>query len=222
MFHYDKGIKINGAALWLDAERRVEFCCVSHAHLDHARKHDLVIATEQTVTFLKQRLGKSKTVTLRYEEPYEFDGCKITLFPAGHILGSAQTLVETNGARLLYSGDFNMDDNVAAEPIKIPQSDVLIMECTFGKPQYRFPPRKQTEKKLVEFVSETLKQHAVPVVIGYVLGKSQEAMKILGEAGFEMSVHGSIARLAETYERYGIQLGRWHRYHKDEIAGKVL
>lgn len=222
MFFYEKGIRINSTALWLDAQKSVEFCCVSHAHLDHAKKHEFIIATDKTLSFLKQRIGHSKSVAVDFEEPYEFDGCKITLFPASHILGSAQILVEVDGFRLLYSGDFNLEKSVAAEAVKIPESDILIMECTFGKPFYRFPPRKDIEEKLIEFVDQAFKEKAVPVVIGYALGKSQEAMKILGDAGFEMSVHGSIARLAKTYEEFGIGLGKWQKYKKDEISGKVL
>ena len=222
IFHYDKGIKIIGSQLWLDAHRSVEFCCVSHAHLDHAKKHGKVIATPETLFFLNQRIGKTGSVKLGYEEPCEFEGCKVTLFPAGHILGSAQTLVEVNGLRLLYSGDFNMRESAAAEPIIIPESDILIMECTFGKPIYKFPSRKQIEEQLISFVEKSIEDGFVPVVIGYVLGKSQEAMKILGDAGFEMSVHGSIARLAKTYEAFGIKLGKWDRYKKDELEGKVV
>ncbi len=159
---------------------------------------------------------------MHYEESYELDGCIVTLFPAGHILGSAQTLVEVGGMRLLYSGDFNIEETAAAEMIKIPESDILIMECTFGRPVYRFPPRKQVEEQLIDFTKNSLKEGCVPVVIGYVLGKAQEAMKILGDAGFEMSVHGSIARLAKTYETFGIKLGKWDRYKKEEVKGKVV
>ena len=158
IFQYDKGIKITGSGLWLDAHRSVDFCCVSHAHLDHVKKHRKVVATPETLFFLKQRIGKTQSVKLNYEQPFEFDGCKLTLFPAGHILGSAQMLVEVEGLRLLYSGDFNMEDTAAAEMIKIPESDVLIMECTFGRPFYRFPPRKQVEEQLIQFVQKPM-QH---------------------------------------------------------------
>ncbi len=146
----------------------------------------------------------------------------MTLFPAGHILGSAQTLVEVNGFRLLYSGDFNMGESAAAEPSKNPERELVSMECTFGTTIYKFPTSKHIEEQLIFFVEKSIADGFVPVVIGYILCKSQEAMKILGDAGFEMSVHGSIARLAETYEAFGIKLGKWDRYKKDELEGKVV
>jgi Cft2 family RNA processing exonuclease len=222
MFNYDKGIKLNGSSLWLDAERIVELCYVSHGHLDHARKHRQIVATQPTIEFFKTRVGHSNFISLEFRKPLEMGDTKITLFPAGHILGSSQVLVEANGCRLLYSGDFNLKNSATAEAIEIPQSDVLIMECTFGRPFYRFPERDLVEEQLLEFVDESIRAGATPVVIGYALGKSQDAMKVIGKAGFKMSVHGSVARLATIYEKHGISFGNWQKYNKNELEGKVL
>lgn len=222
MFQYNKGIKLNGSSLWLDAQKSVDISCVSHGHLDHAKKHRRVLASEPTILFLNTRVGHSHFSHLPFRTPFEYEGLNITLFPAGHILGSAQILVEVDGWRLLYSGDFNLQVSATAEPIDIPQSDVLIMECTYGRPFYRFPERRLVEEQLLEFVEKTLRAGATPVVIGYALGKSQEAMKILGDAGYQLSVHGSVARLANIYERFGVRFGRWQKYKKDDLEGKVL
>ncbi len=222
MFVFDKGLKIDGAQLWVDAKKRVETCVISHAHMDHARKHQRIIATDKTLRFLQKRIGKTQSLTLTYGLPHAFDTCSVTLYPAGHILGSAQVLIERNGSRLLYSGDFNTRTSAVSEPIEIPESDVLIVESTFGRPIYRFLPRAQVEQQLVDFVYDTLRAGAVPVVAGYVLGKSQEAMKILGDAGFELSVHGSVAALARIYEDFGYDFGRWQKYRRTEVEGKVL
>ncbi len=223
MFYYDKGIRINGSSLWIDSVRPVTSCVVSHAHMDHARRHQLAFATPATLALMKKRVGKSRTpVPLEYKDTKEFEELKITLFPAGHILGSAQVLVEKNGQRLLYSGDFAMEKAGTATQIEIPESDVLIMECSFGRPRYRFPPREVVAQQLVEFAGGTLAAGATPVVAGYALGKTQEAMKILGDAGFDLSVHGEVAALARVYEHFGVRFGAWHKYHKDEVADKVL
>ncbi|MFQ5652550.1 MAG: MBL fold metallo-hydrolase [bacterium] len=222
MFLCQNGLKIAATPLWLDASRRVDTCVVSHAHLDHAKKHQRILATDKTLRILKKRIGKTRTIELDYRQPYTFDNCTVTLFPAGHILGSAQVLVERDGVRLLYSGDFNLERSLTAESIEIPESDILIMESTYGKPDYRFPPRQQVEQQLIDFAQQALQQQTVPVVVGYVLGKSQEAMKILSDAGFELSVHGSVAALARIYEAFGVEFGRWQPYKKDEVEGKVL
>ncbi|MFQ5865686.1 MAG: MBL fold metallo-hydrolase RNA specificity domain-containing protein [bacterium] len=222
MFHFNKGIKINGTSLWLDAQKSVEVCCVSHGHLDHAKKHQQTIATNKTIRIIDHRAGRTRALGLEYHEPLEYDDCCITLFPAGHILGSAQIMVEADGFRLLYSGDFNMQNGATTEPIEIPESDILIMECTFGKPQYRFPKTKVLEEQLLGFVNTALKEGAVPVVVGYALGKAQEAMKILGDAGYQLSVHRTIAQLAEIYEEFEIMFGDWEKHSKDRVDGKVL
>ncbi|HEX9653872.1 MAG TPA: MBL fold metallo-hydrolase [bacterium] len=222
MFHFDKGIKLNGSSLWLDAQKSVDVCCVSHGHMDHAKKHRRILASPPTIQFFNTRIGKSNALPLEFKRALEFEGFKITLYPAGHIMGSSQILVEVDGCRLLYSGDFNLNNSATAEPIEIPQSDILIMECTYGQPFYRFPDRRLVEEQLLEFVEGTLHAGATPVVIGYALGKAQEAMKVLGDAGYPMSVHGSVARLARIYEQFGVRFGSWEKYKKDELDGKVL
>ncbi len=222
MFDYHHGIKINGTHLWLDAKKVVDFCCISHGHMDHVFRHKKMIATPATLEFAHLRVGKTDSVALNYSQPYEIKDARITLYPAGHILGSAQVLVEMDGLRLLYSGDFNLDASPAAEAIEIPNCDILIMECTFGKPFYRFPPRHQVEEQLINWVQKTLRQDKVPVVVGYVLGKAQEAMKILGEAGFELSVHGSVKQFARIYEQFGIHFGHWEKFNAQNLEGKVV
>lgn len=223
MFIYEKGIRLNGTALWLDASKRVESCVVSHGHMDHARKHQLILATEKTLHILKYRIGKTRSTPLVFGQPVEVQGATVTLFPAGHILGSAQVLIEMNGRRLLYSGDFNIDGSSTAESIEVPESDILIMECTFGRPHYRFPERELLQHRLLTFVEQTLNRGQTPVVVAYALGKSQEAMKIIGDAGYKMAVHHSIAQMASVYEKYDVQLGDWQKLQKNDIAaGQVL
>ncbi len=222
MFTLDKGIKLNGASLWLDSTRRVENCVVSHAHMDHARKHKLTIATPATLAILEKRIGNRRTVSLDYREPFEFDTLQITLFPAGHILGSAQVLVENSRRRLLYSGDFALNPAMTAEAIDVPESETLIMECTFGRERYRFPNREVVIDQLCGFVDKALAAKMTPVVVGYALGKSQEVMKILGDAGYRLSVHGSVARLAHVYQKHGVTFQPWERFNRHELEGKVV
>jgi len=222
MFSYDKNLKITGAPLWLDATRRVDTCVVSHAHMDHARKHGLTLATPATLALLEKRIGLKRSASLNYGEPYEFGDTNITLFPAGHILGSAQVLVENHGHRLLYSGDFALVKALTAEPIQIPESETLIMESTFGQPRYRLPDRARVIQHLVDFVDAALSTRATPVVAGYALGKTQEVMKILGDAGYRLSVHGSVARLARVYEKFDVAFQPWEMFNRHDLEGKVV
>jgi len=223
MFEYRRGIRITGTGLWLDAERVVDLSCVSHAHMDHVRNHKHIVATAPTIRFAAQRIGKSQATVLGFGEQRELaPGCHVTLIPAGHILGSAQVLVEKDGHRLLYTGDFKVQPNLTAERLEVVEADVLIMESTFGDPRYRFPKRGDVVDRLIDFVDRAFRDRCVPVVAGYALGKAQEAMKILADAGFRLAVHGSVLALAKTYVEHGIDFGDMVKYDRDHLAGRVL
>jgi len=218
----NKGIRITNTSLWLDANRKVPFSFISHAHADHIKKHEKIIATPETISFYEHRCKKVENIPLKYRTPYQLDGATIELFPSGHILGAAQILVIKDNMRLVYSGDINPGKSATAEPMEIREADILIMECTFGLPQYKFPQRWQAIKKLVIFVERCFKQGVVPVVLSYSLGKSQEVMKILGDLNFEMSVHSSIYDIARIYEKHGITFKNWKLYNGEDLRNRVM
>src|SRR5438045_2746358 len=117
---------------------------ISHAHSDHVAAHREVILSAPTARLMRDRvLGERQENVLKFGEPRSFSGTseqfKLTLLPAGHIFGSAMGLVETDGQTLLYTGDFKLRPGLSAE-VGTPQpADVLVMETTYGRPQYVFP-----------------------------------------------------------------------------------
>jgi len=206
MFSYEtRGIRLNQSDFWLDAHRKVEFSFVSHGHSDHVVNHNAILATPATAKFHILRGKTSRTVTLEYGEQYILDDLEIELFPAGHILGSAMIRVTRAGVSLLYTGDFKMKSSLTAEAIKIPLADILIMESTFGSPEYVISDDPQyLAGDLLDFVHSTLRSGYSPVVLAYGLGKAQEAMKILGGAGLPVRVHKSAWRFVPVYQENGI------------------
>lgn len=206
MFTYDqKGIQIEGRELWLDALRKVSFSFVSHGHTDHLKNHVRILATPATARFHALRARKAEVVPLRFGETLEFEGMRIRLYPAGHILGSAMIHIEHQGASLLYSGDFKLRPSATCEPIEVPQADILITESTYGHPHYVVErSREQLIGELVDFISDAICRGQTPVVMAYTLGKSQEAMKILGDLGFSVRVHPGIWQIAEVYRDFGV------------------
>ncbi len=224
MFTFDKGIRLKDRPLWIDASNGVAQCCVSHGHSDHIRRHKLTYATPATASFIRRRLGDIPIQEMDFDQPFEIGPYSITFLPAGHILGSAQVYVQQeNGSSLLYSGDFKLDTGRTAEPLRVQQADILIMECTFGYPKYRFPAREELEQRLCRFVEDALENGRYPLVYGYALGKAQEAMKILADRGFSLAVHGSVLHMAEVYSRHGIDFGHVTRFRKnDDHRGKVI
>jgi len=216
--------------LWLDAhEPRTdkERVFVSHAHSDHIADHREVILTPPTAQLMDERLpGERVQHVLPFAQVRDFDfdgaGFKITLLPAGHIFGSAMALIESAGESLLYTGDFKLRRGLSAEPCKPQHADILIMETTFGRSQYVFPPTEDVLKSVIRFCREALDNDETPVLLGYSLGKSQELLCSLGEAGFPLMLHGTIFRLTKIYERFGQCFPGYERYDSGSARGKVL
>jgi DNA ligase-1 len=127
-----------------------------------------------------------------------------------------------DGESLLYTGDFKLRPGRSAEPAEWCQAETLIMETTYGLPQYRFPPTDDVVRQIVEFCHETLDQQAVPVLLGYSLGKAQEILCSLTGAGLKPMLHGSVYAMTRIYEQGGQSFCEYERYSPNEVAGKVL
>ncbi len=224
MFVYDKAIRLLHSKVTFDAQRRSEICCISHAHSDHIRLHDLVYATAPTLAFMQARLGKKlRAQIVTFDQPIALDGYRISFHPAGHIFGSAQILAEREDQRLLYTGDFKLEESTTVEAFQWQPCDLLIMECTFGRPQYRFPPRVELVERLCEWAAKTLRGNSVPVIHAYALGKAQEAMKILADRGFAIIAHRAVMPFVKIYEKFGHHFGEVELLRSTTpVAGKVI
>lgn len=209
--------------LWIDASGGRERCYVSHGHSDHARRHDLVIATPQSAAICRSRLGEDLSVEAHaYGAPFTIGEARLTLFPAGHVLGSSQLLIECERGRFVYTGDFKLDEPLTCAAAQVERCDTLLMECTFGQPRYVFPPRDQVCAALIDWVRDALENGATPVIYAYALGKAQEAMAILGGAGFPLMVHGAVDKLARVYRELGVALPAYACYQAGATDGHVV
>lgn len=220
---YDRGVYLPGQDLWLDPWDAKRLAFVSHAHSDHIAPHEEIIVSERTARLMQARLPGTRTEhVLRFGEARTVRDVDVTLLPAGHIFGSAQILISVNGETLLYTGDFKLRPGKSAEPAEWRQADTLIMETTFGRPRYRFPPTEQVIGKIVEFCRETLDDGAVPVLLGYSLGKAQEILCSLDGAGLTPMLHGSVYKMTRIYQQFGQSFCNYLRYKAGDVAGKVL
>jgi putative mRNA 3-end processing factor len=203
MIEINNGIHIEGTQLWLDSQEPRELCCISHGHVDHLGSHEKIIATAPTVDFYESRMHPTHAIKLEYSRPYDLGKVNVTLYPSGHILGAAQILVRHKNARILYSGDINLRPSLTAEPIEIVSADILIMEATYGRPDYLFPDRDLVISQICSSIEAALDDGKVPVVVAYSLGKGQEIAKILHAKGYRLYAHNTIFDLAHIYQRYG-------------------
>ncbi|HEX9400950.1 MAG TPA: MBL fold metallo-hydrolase [Anaeromyxobacter sp.] len=202
-------MKVAGSSLHLDARRRVECAFVSHAHGDHIGRHDRTIATPATLSLMRHRLGESKrrkteALPASFRAPFGLGELTLELYPAGHVLGSAQLRVVRNGLAIGYTGDLCTEPTHAAEGAEVMPCDVLVLESTFGHPRYVFPPKAETLAAVRRFVDGAIAEGATPVLLGYALGKAQEILKFLADAGYRCAVHPVAHGVNQVYEAHGV------------------
>ena len=220
---YDRGVYLPQHDLWLDAWEPKRFAFVSHAHSDHIAPHQEIILSERTAKLMQARMpGTRLEHILPFGEQRRVHDVDLTLLPAGHIFGSAQLFLSTGNETLLYTGDFKLRRGKSAEPAEWRRANTLIMETTFGLPRYQFPPTETVIDQIVAFCREALAENAVPVLLGYSLGKAQEILCSLDGASLSPMLHGSVFQMTRIYEQFGQSFCKYVRYNKNEIRGKVL
>ena len=220
---YDHGVYLPAHDLWLDPWEAKRFAFVSHAHSDHIAPHEEMILSERTARLMQTRMpGRRVEHVLPFGEQVRVHDVDLILLPAGHIFGSAQLFLTSEDKTLLYTGDFKLRHGKSAEPAEWRAADTLIMETTFGLPRYQFPPTEKVIEQIVAFCRDTIEDGAVPVLLGYSLGKAQEILCSLDGAGLTPMLHGSVFQMTRIYEQFGQSFCNYVRYNKNDVAGKVL
>ena len=222
------GIFLPTIDLWLDSTEPVSATWISHGHSDHARgAHGRVFGTAETLRFYRMRLNAGPDrdpdcCAVEYGDSWDHNGARLTAYPAGHILGAAQLLIEWRGERLVYTGDIKLREPLCGPITEIIACDRLIVESTFGLPIYRFLECDAARERIVAAARECLDDGITPVFIGYALGRGQEIVQVLCEAGIPTAVHGAIARFIPAYEEAGYAFPGWTPYESKATEGKAL
>jgi putative mRNA 3-end processing factor len=195
----------------IDPTRPVERAVITHAHSDHARAgHGAVLATQETLDLMRLRCGENfarSTQALAYGESVNLDGARITLHPAGHVLGSAQVAVEANGLRAVASGDYKNVADPTCAPFELVRCDLFITEATFALPVFRHGDPDAEIAKLLHSVA--LFPERAHLVGAYSLGKAQRVIALLRKAGYQAPIylHGAMQSITDYYIKRGIPLG---------------
>jgi putative mRNA 3-end processing factor len=197
----------------IDPAQPVPAAVISHAHADHAISgNGQVFATEATLAFMQLRYGKNAGRLLQpvaYKQPFFIRDIKITFIPAGHMLGSAQVLMEYNGVKYLYTGDYKLQADTTCEPIEWVKADVLITESTFADPAVIHPDPVAEVKKLNDI--------KINILLGaYGLGKSQRLIKMINEHAPQkkIMVHHRIMSINAVYQKLGFPPGNYQLYSR--------
>jgi putative mRNA 3-end processing factor len=196
---------------FIDPLRPAARAVITHGHSDHARPgHTEVFCTPATAAILRARLGAraaGRLHTLRYGETARIGEVDVTLHPAGHVLGSAQALLQWRGLRIVFSGDYKREPDPTCAPFEPVRCHVFITEATFGLPVFRRPPPRDEIDRLR--ASMSCARHRWHVIGAYALGKAQRLIAELRAAGDDRAIlmHGAAMKICELYENFGINLG---------------
>ena len=213
----------------IDPTRPVKRAVITHAHSDHARAgHGAVLATPETLAIMRLRLGAGLDAAIqetRYGETVRIGDASIWLAPAGHVLGSAQVVVESGGMRVVVSGDYKRRPDPTCPPFEPVPCDVFVTEATFGLPVFRHPPVEEEIGRLLHSV-EVFPERAHLVGV-YALGKAQRVIAVLREVGWDRPIylHGALRPLCDLYEQFGVALGDLRpatEAAKAEMQGQIV
>ena len=184
-----RGIHLPDIDLWLDCTEDCWNTWMSHAHSDHAHGlHGRIFGTPETLGIYRERVPIPpdecpECTEMPFGQEVEYHDARLTAFPASHILGAAQLLIEYKEERLIYTGDIKLRDPLCGVSTEVVACDRLIVESTFGLPIYRFLSREQARDRITAFARECLAEGVTPVFVGYPLGRGQEIVHVLCDDG---------------------------------------
>jgi putative mRNA 3-end processing factor len=222
------GLCCRAGGFYIDPLQPVDRALVTHAHSDHARPgHHRVLATAETLDLMRLRYGEDFAGTaqpIAYGAKLDIDGVTVSFHPAGHVLGSAQILIETAGTRIVVSGDYKEVADPTCESFELVCCDLFVSEATFGLPVFRHgDPPVEIQKLLSSVALFPERAHLVGV---YALGKAQRVLALLRQAGYDRPVylHGALDAFTRYYASRGIELGEVRPARdagKAELAGAI-
>jgi len=223
---HPEGIYVPAADAWIDPSQPKPRALVTHGHADHARGgHGAVWATPETLAIMDVRYGSQAGHPMRYGESLTLGDVEIGFVPAGHVLGSAQIVLDHLGERIVVSGDYKRRPDPTCARFEPVKCDIFITEATFGLPVFRHPETHDEIDKLLAGL------HANPercVLVGaYALGKAQRVIAELRAMGHEapIYIHGALQRLCDLYVDHGVDLGDLRLVadaKKDEMRGAII
>jgi putative mRNA 3-end processing factor len=196
---------------YIDPWRPVERAVITHAHADHARSgHGHYLAAAPGAGVLRARLGDITLQALAYGEVVEQRGVRVSLHPAGHVLGSAQVRVEHRGQVWVASGDYFVsgagDDNPSCAPFEAVRCDCFITESTFGLPIYRWQPQRALYAEIDDWWRSNAAAGRPSLLLGYSFGKAQRVLAGVDPSIGPIVVHGAVEPLNRAYREAGIAL----------------
>lgn len=207
----DRGLYCEAGDFYVDPWRPVDRAVITHAHADHARRgHAHYLASAAGEHVLRRRLGDVSLECVAYGESVMINGVRVSLHPAGHVLGSAQVRIEHGGEVWVLSGDYKLGPDPTCAPFEPVQAHVFVTESTFGLPVYRW----QTHEALFAEIDAWWRGNAdagrASIVYAYSFGKAQRILAGVDAGIGPIVCHGAAQVLNDAYRSSGVPLPDTH------------
>src|SRR6476660_4367741 len=227
LYPTERGLYCEPGQFHIDPHLAVDRAVITHGHGDHARSgHGAVLATPETIAIMKVRYGADCAGSFTAANGGQMiNGVSVSLVPAGHILGSAQIVLEWQGTRAVVSGDYKRSADPTCVPYELVPCDLFITEATFALPVFQHGDARDEVAKLLRSREQFPERAHVVGVYG--LGKCQRLIALLREAGYERPIylHGALAGFCALYESFGVKLGELRAAtgaKRDDMKGEIV
>jgi putative mRNA 3-end processing factor len=206
--HTSHGLYCAAGDFYIDPWRPVERAIITHAHADHARPgHASYLATVDAEHVMRTRLGQDVALeTVAYGETRDLNGVKVSLHPAGHVLGSAQVRIEHHGEIWVVSGDYKLDFDPTCTPFEPVKCHTFVSESTFGLPIYRWRPHEEMFAGVNAWWRANAEAGRASVIFAYAFGKAQRILMGVDAGIGPIVVHGAVEALNRGYRASGVAL----------------
>jgi len=202
-----QGLYCAAGDFYIDPWRPVDRAVLTHAHADHARRgHGRYLAQRDALGVLRTRLGEVAIDAVGYGEPVFIGTARVSLHPAGHVLGSSQVRVEVGGEIWVVTGDYKLGPDPTCTAFEPVRAHVLITESTFGLPVYRWAPNERLFAEIDDWWRVNAALGRPSVIFAYAFGKAQRILASVDASIGPIVCHGAVEVLNRSYRDAGVAL----------------
>lgn len=223
----EKGLYCRAGGFYIDPWQPVDKAVITHAHSDHARWGSKWYLCHQfTKPILQARLGQNNYQSIEWNEPLYINGVRVSLHPAGHIIGSSQIRVEHEGEVWVVSGDYKLENDGLSGQFEPVKCHTFITESTFGLPIYNWKPQEEIFANIQRWITKNKSEGKTSVLIAYSLGKAQRLLPCIAAIADKILVHGAVYNVHMSLVNSGWDLPPVERVTpdtpKEDLKGAVV